>query len=204
MADTQVLAICFFTDIKGETLKKVVMESPNGFYKTETEISQSRPAVWQENANKASHFGGKRFLGYTKNGAEVWVSYLLDMKTGELTAKSTHELDSLRDEDAQLATARVTVPRNKTQRVATERMVQQNAKNAGGKVSLNTISYIERLLNMIDSKSPRAFVKGKPTSLFMHYLAGSIYEGDLNEDDGFMVYEAIKAAKLPSGEYFLV
>tara|TARA_Y100000356_G_C11198274_1_gene256189 strand:+ start:349 stop:891 length:543 start_codon:yes stop_codon:yes gene_type:complete len=180
------------------------MESPSGFYRTETEISQSRPAVWQENANKASHFGGKRFLGYTKNGAEVWVSYLLDMKTGELTAKSTHELDSLRDEDAQLATARVTVPRNKTQRVATERMVQQNAKNAGGKVTQNTIAYIERLFSLVESKNPSAFVKGKPTSLLMNYLAGAIYEGDLNEDDGFMVDEAIKAANLPGGKYFLV
>ena len=180
------------------------MESPNGFYKTETEISSSRPAVWMENAQKASHFGGKRFLGYTKNGAEVWVSYLLDMKTGELTVKQTHDFDALRYQDAQLATARVTVPRNKTQRVATERMVQQNAKNAGGKVTQNTIAYIERLFDLVDSKNPRAFVKGKPTSLMMNYLAGAIYEGDLNEDDGFMVAEAIKAAKLPKGTYFLV
>ena len=180
------------------------MESPNGFYKTETDVAQSRPAVWKTNADKASHFGGKRFLGYTENGAEFWVSYLLDMKTGELTVKKTHDFDALRYKDAQLATARVTVPRNKTQRVATERMVQQNAKNAGGKVTQNTIAYIERLFSLVESKNPSAFVKGKPTSLLMNYLAGAIYEGDLNEDDGFMVAEAIKAAKLPSGKYFLV
>ena len=55
------------------------MESPNGFYRTETEVVSSRPVVWMENAEKATHFGGKRFLGYTKKGAEVWVSYVLDM-----------------------------------------------------------------------------------------------------------------------------
>lgn len=185
-------------------MKEVVMESPNGFYRTETEVVSSRPVVWMENAEKATHFGGKRFLGYTKKGAEVWVSYVLDMQTGELTAKSTHDFDSLDYEDAQLATARVTVPRNKTQRTPTERMVMANSKNAGGKVTPRTLAYIQKLLDMIEGKSPRAFVKGKPTSLFMHYLAGSIYEGDLNEDDGFMVREAIKVAKLPEGEYFLV
>ena len=160
--------------------------------------------IWLKNAKKATHFGGKRFLGFTEKGGEVWVSYLLDIETGVLTAKSTHDFSSLMYEDAQLATARVTVPRNKTQRTSTERMVRANAKNAGGKVTPFTLSYIQRLLDMVDGKNPRAFVKGKPTALFMHYLAGAIYEGDLDEENGFTFRQAIEVAKLPEGEYFLV
>lgn len=160
--------------------------------------------LWLKNAKKAKEFGGKRFLGFTEKGAEVWVSYLLDLETGSLTAKSSHDFSALMYEDAQLATARVTVPRNKVQRTSTERMVRANAKNAGGKVTLFTLSYIQRLLDMIDGNNPRAFVKGKPTTLLMNYLAGAIYEGDLDEENGFTFRQAIEVAKLPEGEYFIV
>ena len=30
---------------------------------------------YKENAQNKNTFGGKRFLGHTKKGAEVWVSY---------------------------------------------------------------------------------------------------------------------------------
>lgn len=40
-------------------------------------------------------FGGKRFLGLTKDDNEVWISYTIDRKTLDIEIKSTHKLTSI-------------------------------------------------------------------------------------------------------------
>ena len=47
------------------------------------------------NAKKATSYGGKRFLGFTPKGAEVWVSMSIDKETLQLKMSCTHDLNVL-------------------------------------------------------------------------------------------------------------
>ena len=40
--------------------------------------------AFKDNAENATEFGGKRFLGFTKNNAEVWISAYLNKETQEI------------------------------------------------------------------------------------------------------------------------
>jgi hypothetical protein len=188
--------------IEGNTL---VNESPMGNYRVETNLARDRRRQYMENAKKATHFGGKRFLGYTDTGTEFWVSFNLDLKTGELEMSKTHEFDALRREGAQLATCRVEVPRHKSKNVDVERMIRQNSRSAGGEITPVRVDYFDKLFSLYESKNPRAYVKGIPSSFFMTKVASSIFTGDLDNDlTSFTLYEAIKVANLPEGVYFNV
>ena len=56
-----------------------------------------------DNAEKSTGMGGKRFLGWTPNGAEAWISYNFDRSTKKLTIDSTVKLDLLLEDGAELA-----------------------------------------------------------------------------------------------------
>ena len=56
-----------------------------------------------ENAKKAKIFAGKRFLGFTANGAEVWISMEINRETKELKVNTTHNLSVLLEEGSELA-----------------------------------------------------------------------------------------------------
>jgi hypothetical protein len=70
--------------------------------KQETTRVSSIKAKMLENAKKGTIYAGKRFLGFTPKGAEVWISMELDRTSKDLSIRTTHNLDSLLGEDAEL------------------------------------------------------------------------------------------------------
>ena len=64
-----------------------------------------------KNAEKLNIFGGKRFLGFTPNGKEVWISFTVARKTGQIKITTTHQLDVLLLNNAKLARRRITIKR---------------------------------------------------------------------------------------------
>ena len=48
-----------------------------------------------QNAQKSNTFAGKRFLGFTKHGAQVWISMEVNKDRKDLNIKTTHNLDTL-------------------------------------------------------------------------------------------------------------
>ena len=70
----------------------------------------------RENAEKSTGMGGKRFLGWTPNGAEAWISYNFDRASKELSIDSTVKLSLLLEEGAELADCRVSIKRGSTNR----------------------------------------------------------------------------------------
>ena len=82
----------------------------------------------KRNALRSNSFGGKRFLGLTKNGGEVWVSYFLSRDTYDLNISLTHNLSSLLEDGAVLAERRVSLKKGSTQRYTAQEMVRKNQK----------------------------------------------------------------------------
>jgi hypothetical protein len=176
-------------------------------YEVETKARNMRGfnTKMRRNAEKATDFGGKRFLGWTANGTEAWVSFNVNKDTKELSVSSTVNLDLLLDDDARLADARVTVKRNATNRHDVEQMLRISRHNQGGKVTKQTVKYLIKLLNAVEGESPLAFEKGVPTTGLIRLLSGSIYEGSVSDESvDFRWSDVTQYWGFPKGQYFTV
>lgn len=160
----------------------------------------------KENAEKADTYGGKRFLGYTPRGAEVWASMEIDRETLDLKVNFTHELDILLEEGAVLCSKRVTLKKGIHSPHTVEDLIRRSSKNMGGQVTISTLRHITRLKNAVDMKYNKAYYKGKPTALLFTYVSNAIFAGDFDMERGDTSWSYIKDAwKLPKeGDYFTV
>lgn len=154
-----------------------------------------------ENAEKSTGMGGKRFLGWTANGAEAWISYNFDRATKDLTIDSTVNLELMLDEDATLADVRVSVKRGATNRADVDDLLRRSRRDMSGQIKPSTIKYFIRLKNAVNGKVAPAFEKGIPTKTIFRMVTNSIYAGGVDEKD-FRWTDAISAYNLPAGEYF--
>jgi len=155
--------------------------------------------AWIENAEKKTVFGGKRFLGLNKNGNEVWIAYTLDKETLDLKISTTHNLDSLRNNESKLAHKRVTVGLNKT---APADLMTGSSKHAVV-ITENTLDYLQKLIDYVDMGIGK--VEGKCSSQLFMYVSNAIYEGDTEIDKGDCRWNDItKTWNLPSGRYFTI
>ena len=75
-------------------------------------------------------------------------------------------------------------------------------KNAGGQITIRTLTYISKLISIVNSKHSKAYLDGKPTSLLFQYVASMVYEGDVEKDIRWS--DVTKYWNLPSGDYFTV
>ena len=162
--------------------------------------------IYERNAAKKTIYGGRRFLGFTPKGKDIWVSMKFDMYKKELMLKTTNGFEELFYDHAKLATSRVDLKLNekKPDNLHLLAQMSSNRKNAGGQVSYRTLEYIQKLVNIVDSRSTIAFIKGKPTSLLFQYVASIVYPGDLDELNGFRWMDVVNVWKLPRGQYFTV
>jgi len=166
---------------------------------TKTRTFASRMA---ENARKATKYGGKRFLGFTPSGAEVWISLLIDRETKTVELKTTHDIDVLLEEGAVLASRRVTVKRNATNHSTAEDLLRRMQKNMGGDITEDTITYFKKLLHLVESKT-LGYENNVPTTGLIRLVTNAVYEGDVDDESvGFRWTEVIKYWGFPRGEYF--
>jgi hypothetical protein len=156
-----------------------------------------------QNAQKGNTFAGRRFLGFTKHGAQVWISMEVNKDRKDLNIKTTHKLDALLEEGAELAKKRIVVKKGASNFNSVHDLIRRNQKNMGGEINEKTITYMKKLISASEMKDGKGFVKGQVTrSLFM-YASNAIFEGDLDEDrGGFGWSQVIQTWQLPHGEYF--
>ena len=168
------------------------------------ESQYKREAI--ENASKANTYGGKRFLGFTPKGAEVWASMSVDRETLDLKVDFTHDLSILLQEGAELCEKRITVKRGSQRNVNVRDLIRQSMKNQGGKVTIQTLRHIQRLKNAVDMKFSKAYIKGKPTSTLFSYVAWAIFSGsfDMEKGDTSWTYIRDEFGFNKDGEYFTV
>ncbi len=162
--------------------------------------------IYERNATKKSIYGGRRFLGITPKGKDIWALMKYDKFKRELILKTSSGFDELFNDNAKLATSRVDLKLNekKPDNLNLLAQINSNRKNAGGQVSYITLEYIQKLVSIVDSKNSIAFIKGQPTSLLFQYVASIVYPGDLDELSGFRWMDVVKIWELPSGPYFTI
>ena len=162
--------------------------------------------IYERNATKKSIYGGRRFLGITPKGKDIWALMKYDKFKRELILKTSSGFDELFNDNAKLATSRVDLKLNekKPDNLNLLAQLNSNRKNAGGQVSYITLEYIQKLVSIVDSKNSIAFIKGQPTSLLFQYVASIVYPGDLDELSGFRWMDVVKIWELPSGPYFTI
>jgi hypothetical protein len=158
-----------------------------------------------KNARGIESFGGRRFLGFTNRGSEVWISYTVDKKSGQIKISTTHNLNVLLNKNSIFATKRVTLKKGVKNRRTAEELIKLNKKNMGGAVTKSTLTYLDKLIDTLARGYGKPFVKGKPSSLMFMYIAQSIYEGSYTPEDGDTTWSAVrKEFNFPDGEYFTV
>lgn len=158
------------------------------------------------NAEKATSYGGKRFLGFTPKGAEVWVSMSIDKETLQLKMSCTHDLNVLQKAGSKLANRRVVVKKGVQNHGSAEDLLRRNQKNMGGEVKLQTLRHIQRLMNVVDMGYGKGFVGKKPSSLLFNYVANAVFSGTFDMERGDTSWNHILDEwDFPKdGEYFTV
>ena len=181
------------------------MYKPKYLYKMKENKQNNINEQFKKNALRSKSFGGKRFLGLTKNGGEVWVSYVLSRDTYDLSISLTHNLSNLLEEGAVLADKRVVLKKGSPQRYSASEMIRKNQKNAGGKVTVDTLRYLERLISAVDSKNGKGYVDGKPTTTLFMMVSNFIYEGGVDYFNKEVRWRDIMEYwDLPKGSYFTI
>ena len=196
--------LVFFNDRKRENMVlNPTLTNPTGD-SVVVESKYKKEAI--ENASKAKTYGGKRFLGFTPKGAEVWASMSVDRETLDLKVDFTHDLNILLQEGAVMCEKRISVKRGAQSNVDVRDLIRRNAKNQGGKVTIQTLRHIQRLKNAVDMKYAKAYIKGKPTSTLFSYVAWAIFSGsfDMERGDTSWSYIRDEFGFNKDGEYFTV
>ena len=158
-----------------------------------------------KNAQGTKIFGGRRFLGFTPKGSPVWISYTAYRETGEIIIKTTHDLNLLLKNGANLSSKRVVLKKNSKNLNTVENLLKANRHNMGGEVSKGTIIYLQKIISIIDSGYSKAFVNAKPTKLMFNYIANAIFEGSFDWEMGDTSWSYIsKVWEFPIGEYFTI
>ncbi len=184
------------------------MKIPDGWIDLPFDVFQENMLA---NAEKMTLFAGKRFLGYTSRGAEVWISLEFHRETSELITKATHNLNVLFEEGAKRVDRIITVRKYIDNQPTTEDLIRKTRDNAITILNKNRIDCIKRLLDANEMKFHKAFDKqGRPTTVFFTYLSHAIFRGDDEWERGdtswsyIMRSEAWRDSFAKKGEYFTV
>ena len=161
--------------------------------------------IYSANAERGKKYGGKRFLGITPSGKEVWSIMEFDRSSKVLEFNLGRGFSDLYKEEAFLSPVRIQLKLSqpKPKNLQHEFKIIRK-KTAGGEVTHKTLQYLEKLKSAVDAKQSKSHVNGVPTKLLFQYVASMIYTGDLNENSGFRWSDVASLWGLPSGEYFTV
>ena len=147
-----------------------------------------------ELASTLDNFGGRRFLGVTKNNTQVWISYNIDRETMQLTISCTHQLSSI----VKKAPKRVTLATGEN---APDDLMKARGNDIG-KVTDSMLRYMQQLL---DLPAGVGTVKGKCSAQLFMYVSNAIYEGKWGLTEGKVRWNDIsKGWDLPAGKYFTI
>ena len=111
----------------------------------------AKKAAFLQNAEKSKKYYGRRYLGTTNNGKDIWITMRFDRIDMQISLEVNGDLDDLLEEGAALAPVRVT-QRLGNKKPNLQDFMQVHRKNAGGQVTPRTIEYIYRFKKKITYK----------------------------------------------------
>ena len=100
--------------------------------------------IYEDNAKRRNLYGGKRFLGFTPNGDDVWTTMRFEKDSKELNVDLGKGFSKLYDEKSFLSPTRVHIKLSQPKPINLKRELQRNSRNAGGKVSIRTFNGFKR------------------------------------------------------------
>lgn len=144
------------------------------------------------NAEKLNEFGGKRFLGLTPKGKEVYVYYIIDRKTMSITMSFSYRPGILLEDGAKFANNRYSTAKHMRLTNSNGEMTRKLTKKQSNEVTEKTLHHLMRLKHLNDMKFHKGYKNGKVTRLMARYVTDVIYTGN---------YES--ASKLPTTDDIL-
>ena len=170
--------------------------------------SEKAKKIFSENAKKSNVYAGRRFLGYTPTGKEVWITMEYLRNTQELSLRVDSGFNLLYHKDARLAPKRIDHKGTRRKKVDISKAIIENSKNAGGAVTLKTLEYIEKLLFAVHTKYSPLYVNGKPSSLLFSEVAWMVFPGEVDYLNvgfkGFRWNDVVEVWKLPRTAYVVI
>ena len=149
----------------------------------------------EDAAAKLDTYGGKRLLGRTAKGNDVWVKYSIDKETLTMKMDITHDLDNI----TTLAPRRTTVGANRAYR---GNPMRPKTKGDHGEITESSLRYLKLLKDIVDS-TIIGKVNGKcSTQLFM-LVSNFVYEGGTTVEEPRW-RDVMATWDLPSGSYLTV
>jgi len=111
-----------------------------------------------QNAANALKFEGRRFLGTTAGGKEIWVNFEMTRENTSATPKIrvwfTANVDLLRQEGAVLANRRISFGTGVEQRSSIDSLLISREKPQGA-VTLSTLDWLEKIIHQCDMENPK-------------------------------------------------
>ena len=157
------------------------------------------------NAEKLNEFGGKRFLGLTPKGAEVYVYYIIDRDTMTIQMDFSHRPSILLREGAKLANNRYSARRGQSITTTIEHMTRTPQKRNNQEVTEQTLNHLMRLKNLNDIKFVKAYEKGMVSTLMTRYVTDVIYTGDYESSNDYpTIQDILQVWEFPKGGSYFV
>jgi len=113
----------------------------------------------RENAKNATKWEGRRYLGRSKNNADIWINFKIERDSTKASAKKTVKiwssasLDNLREEGAKFADCRVSFGTGKDMHRDLNAYLNDR-NNVHGKVTERTLDWIDKVVTKIDENNP--------------------------------------------------
>jgi len=158
-----------------------------------------------ENAEKLNEFGGKRFLGLTPKGAEVYVYYIIDRETMTIQMDFSHRPSLLLKDGAKLANNRYSTRRGKSITTSIDHMTRVPQKKNNQEVTEQTLNHLMRLKNLNDIKFHKGYDKGKVSTLMTRYVTDVIYTGNYESSSEYpTIQDLLQVWEFPMGGSYFV
>jgi hypothetical protein len=130
-----------------------------------------------DNTDKLSEFGGKRFLGLTPKGKEVFAKYVVNRDDLSMTVLFTHSPSILLKEGSLLANDHYSWGLHEQMNKTGLFMVRKLKKSRPQEVTIQTLRWIKRLQLLTEVKYFKAFNKNKVTYNFVRSVGSMIHHG---------------------------
>ncbi len=188
----------------------MVYNTKNTTFATKEQLYHVTPAPakqayreWQKQkedlAAAADTFGGRRLLGVTDKDQPIWASYTIDKETLTINIKLSHTLDTIRL--SKLCPRRITLATGENLHNLEHAMRPAN-KTDHGEVTQNTINYLEKVIDMVESGTVGK-EKGKCTTSLFRIVSNLLYEGS-GEHGKFRWDDVMRTWNMPKGSYLTV
>lgn len=114
----------------------------------------------KENARNATKWEGRRYLGRTSTGGDIWINFLIERDSTKSNSSKTVKIwssaniDNLREDGAKLADCRVSFGTGKEMYKDLDSYLNDR-NNVHGKVTIRSLDYLDKLISKIDTRNPK-------------------------------------------------